>query len=224
MGFTKRIRVVTACLVLAIVAAAVPSLARGTSATESGRTYSGETLFRGIFFGQGPVAREVADLFPGLEQAIASLPDSEKAELAEFRDRIIGHIRAAHPEFFPSFGRQVQSGDHLVIDAALARGGEHLFEAYEREFGTGFLERLGEGESLGRGKGLHLVGVGLVGVIVGVVVVLVVTAETGVLVHFIANVWDVTRCRTCSEFDKTRLSLLREMLVDRIATSLSAAR
>lgn len=223
MLLKKRLRLVIGCLAaLAIVAAAVPSLANNTSSTEATSGYSGETLFRGVFFGQGPVATEVADLFPGLVEAVEALPDAERDRLAELRSRTIGHIRTAHPGFFRTFAQQMQSGDHLVIDSALTRGGKYLFEAYEVEFGPDFVEALARGESVGRGKGLHLVGVGLVGVIVGVVVVIAVTAETILAVHFIADLFSITRCAKCTEVGMKQIRLLREILIDRIATSLNA--
>ncbi|WP_010496580.1 hypothetical protein [Paenibacillus elgii] len=81
--------------------------------------YDGETLYRGIVFGQGPVAQLLPEYFnkQALEQA--SSEDAKKTV-----DFIIQKMKSMNPDYFDEFSKAVYSGNRLAIDRQLAVGGE----------------------------------------------------------------------------------------------------
>lgn len=83
--------------------------------------YSGEELFRGIFFLQGRVAQELNGLQQNLEQieATMSLDENSRISYGEFSDEIINEINEIDPEFFEKFHTQLKSDNYYVIELAL---------------------------------------------------------------------------------------------------------
>jgi SdpC family antimicrobial peptide len=73
-------------------------------------SYDGETLYRGLVFGQGPVAQ----LFPELAQTPTASPEAAAAI-----DRLIKRMSELNPSFFARFAGSVQSGDRVRIRSAL---------------------------------------------------------------------------------------------------------
>lgn len=105
------------------------------------RTYDGETVFEGIFFGVGPVHPLVAE-----GMSTDAIPEAERERLEEqiedagvsmaqweeyreaaktsddaqaTRAALVDWIAEEDPTFFERFGSSMQSGDHFMVDAAL---------------------------------------------------------------------------------------------------------
>lgn len=126
--------------------------------SDSARSYTGEELLVGVFFMDGPVA----ELFPELLDEIqarkggpkneeeeneaqrllaqAPSPDDlspeERAQLDQLEANVIARIRAEDPTFFDRFADDMQSGDHFLVDAALAEAADHMKIAVAAELGV----------------------------------------------------------------------------------------
>ena len=132
----ERLAFVATIALVALVAGitlGAPSAAasRGVGAVRVERqAWDGETLFRGLFFGEGPVAQ----LFPEVWKPIQAKAGYQKdPRVREIEDRIIAYIRQNEPLFFDRFQRAMTSGDHLTIQEGLAEGGRLIQEALEEE-------------------------------------------------------------------------------------------
>jgi SdpC family antimicrobial peptide len=82
------------------------------------RRYDGETLFRGIYFGAGPVARAMPEL--GSPKVNAALKPHQ--------DGLIAFIRDNAPGFFARFAEDAQSGNAARLDRALSSASRLLEE------------------------------------------------------------------------------------------------
>lgn len=89
----------------------------------------GETIFRGIFFGKGPVA----ELFPELWSHSPRLEPDEAAKLAELENRIVERMKSLDPSFFDRFRKAMTSGNHLRIDDGLKEAARLFVKAVHRE-------------------------------------------------------------------------------------------
>ncbi len=95
--------------------------------TNAAARFDGETLYRGLAFGQGPVAA----LFPEL----ATLP-APTAEATAVVDRIVTRIRNIEPSFFARFASAIQKGDRVRIRTALESARTITEQAIQQEFGA----------------------------------------------------------------------------------------
>jgi SdpC family antimicrobial peptide len=86
--------------------------------------YSGQELYTGIFFGQG----RAGGLVPSIASYVDSSGTMDAAKLQRMND-LVARIEAVQPGFFSTFAADVQSGDHLVIEAALRRAAQASGEA-----------------------------------------------------------------------------------------------
>lgn len=92
---------------------------------------TGEQMFRGIFFGEGPVGAMFAEVWEG-RSATDRADNPETARLIrEIQDDAVSHIRTVDPDFFAHFAAQVRSGDHLQTQSALREGATLLGEAVQ---------------------------------------------------------------------------------------------
>ena len=96
-------------------AASASGAARSGSIQAGPVRYDGETILKGLAFGQGPVAR----LFPEL----ASTPPLS-AQAAAAVDMIIAQMRAFDPGFFARFAAATYSGSRVRARAALENANE----------------------------------------------------------------------------------------------------
>jgi len=115
-----RVRKPVAILLLATLnlILAPPLLAHPESGLS--RAYSGETLFRAVFFADGPAAENI----PELQRAKAAyglnqLNEKQRAAARNLEDSLISRFRQADPAFFKRFQREIQSGDHRRVQAML---------------------------------------------------------------------------------------------------------
>ncbi|MFP2960364.1 sporulation delaying protein family toxin [Myxococcus sp. 1LA] len=89
---------------------------------------SGQNLFKGMAFGLGPAAHHFADLWqrPEIKE---KLGDETLAKREEAAEAVIAKMGALDPSFFERFGKDLRSGNHLVIDQLLTDTRELTFAA-----------------------------------------------------------------------------------------------
>lgn len=104
-----------ASLILTLGAAAAHA-ATGPAAAPA-TTHDGESLFRGVYFGEGEIARS-------LHGTTWATPESRAVG-----EQVLDSIRATSPDFLPSFQEAMTSGDRLRISEALEDGKRHLSTA-----------------------------------------------------------------------------------------------
>jgi hypothetical protein len=111
---------------LLLIVLALPVFA----ATAAQKSYDGETLFRGFVFLEGDVAKEIKILNEIRRgSALDSLNSDQINAYNKTKTFIITFIRKYHPEFFDQFKAQIESGNPLIVDAALRHAGELLVES-----------------------------------------------------------------------------------------------
>ncbi|MDJ1473277.1 hypothetical protein QNI19_32795 [Cytophagaceae bacterium DM2B3-1] len=99
-----------------------------SNAEEISRDYSGEELFKGIFFLQGDSASQLESLQPQLAKRkamYATYPEMQKA-YAEFSDEIISQIKKIEPSYFKQFKAQIQTKNLYKIQLALTNGAKMI--------------------------------------------------------------------------------------------------
>jgi SdpC family antimicrobial peptide len=88
------------------------------SAPEETR-FTGEEVFRGLVFAEGPVAQRVPELTAPIRAEQPDWDEEQRAVVAGWRRELVGDMRALDASFFDRFGEAMQSGEHLRIAAAL---------------------------------------------------------------------------------------------------------
>jgi SdpC family antimicrobial peptide len=93
----------------------------------SHHSYDGRTLFRGLFFGSGPVA----DLFPEV-YGRATLKQQVSMKQNDWLDK----IDSADPTFFRRFEENINSHERLLVRQALKNGSDKVVDLLAAESGT----------------------------------------------------------------------------------------
>jgi SdpC family antimicrobial peptide len=122
--FWKRVLAVVVALLVIPMTTGISLQASPTS-----QPYDGETVFRGVLLGDGPVAK----MFPEIWSSPQLAPYLERAEqqtsakeLAAAKQKIVDLVRTQDPTFFNRFGTEMQSGDHIRIQQAITEAGSRL--------------------------------------------------------------------------------------------------
>ncbi|MEP6993995.1 MAG: hypothetical protein ABI968_05685 [Acidobacteriota bacterium] len=103
-------------LMLLVSALVGTPLLCASSDAPSNLPLEGETIFRGLFFGSGPVARMLPEIW-----SLTGLPHPDPdAPLTGDQTALLGRLAADDPSFFDRFGRAMSSGDRLLIQGILA--------------------------------------------------------------------------------------------------------
>lgn len=90
--------------------------------------YTGEQLFQGIYFSDGPVSTAVKVLQENSYKN--KIKDREALQAAKkFQTEIMTRISRKHPGFFKEFGEQIASRNHNKIAAALEKGSDIFYQA-----------------------------------------------------------------------------------------------
>jgi|GEM_PF-2748273 len=98
------------CLTLGAVVLGTASSERAEAATLA---YTGEQMFRGVFFGSGPAAA-------ALEEIWSTKPrGGNDADAARVQTEVLEQIASADPGFFEHFAAEVNSADHERVTRAL---------------------------------------------------------------------------------------------------------
>lgn len=107
---------VATTIILAISLIGMPQRAEAS-------TYTGEQIFRGLIFGEAPVA----GLFPEFWSSDNTLQAlSTQAQIDSWnalKEGVVSTIKAQSPNFMNQFGTRIQSGDPVQVQAALVNAG-----------------------------------------------------------------------------------------------------
>ncbi|WP_103020450.1 hypothetical protein [Salinibacter altiplanensis] len=97
------------------------------------QAYSGKTIFKGLFFAEGPVAKKYPEIWknPSVTQQLSKMTTEQQAEAEELETKILNWIGEERPQFFGEFRQAIQSGDHLQIRKALDRSSTLTLNAIE---------------------------------------------------------------------------------------------
>ncbi|WP_246356685.1 sporulation delaying protein family toxin [Pyxidicoccus fallax] len=98
--------------------------------------YDGETVFRGVLFGLGPVGSALPEIWEEPHAASVLRNPDRSAAAAALADKIVARIQQQDPSFFGRFGADIQSGDHLRVSSALKEAGDVTLAAAAAEQGT----------------------------------------------------------------------------------------
>lgn len=125
---SRGLAVLSAVLMLALIAGPATAADRGTASDASGdaTSYDGRTLFEGLFFGIGPVADE----FPELASAPAQPPQA----LVGAVDQVVSRMERLQPRFFDRFAATMTSGDRPAVERELERAQQLMARAVMIEF------------------------------------------------------------------------------------------
>lgn len=84
--------------------------------------YTGETIFTGLFFGQGPAAKLFPEIWqhPEAVRAVARIPAERQAAMRKLPADVVRTVDKLEPGFFDRFGRVMQSGNRPAIMSELA--------------------------------------------------------------------------------------------------------
>jgi len=104
--------------------------------SSSKNSYDGETLFKGIFFGDGQFADKIPQ-YAELVEMNKSLSTEERAKLNEAEAYVIGEITKQDARFFERFKVQISSGNHVKIRSEILAASslvqKHLLKFYEHD-------------------------------------------------------------------------------------------
>ena len=106
--------------------------------------YSGEDLFKGIFFSKG----EIAEMIPVIKNS-RTFYDVEKytnqtegfEEFEKATNGIVENIKTKNPSYFSNFGRVIKSKNHILIQQSLLEGAELVYSSMVDEFLTDLGEK-----------------------------------------------------------------------------------
>lgn len=103
---------------------------RGLPDLKAGVDFTGEEMFRGVFFSSG----RYADLIPELKEFKLTNFTSDKALLAKSaatENEVVNKISTASPEYFNNFKQALLSRNHVTIQNALIGGKGLVVSAFE---------------------------------------------------------------------------------------------
>jgi len=98
-------------------------------------SFSGEALFRGLFFRDGEVAHLLGDLWGGTPSPEDMLNEKQLREARAYAGRVIDHVHRGSPDFLDQFALTMQSGDHLAIEKIMAVASGELIRGIAEEEG-----------------------------------------------------------------------------------------
>jgi SdpC family antimicrobial peptide len=89
----------------------------GCSSTplEASRAYSGEEVFKGLFFGEGEVGAKFPEIWEGQSLTDRAQTPKKKAQYEQWQANALAKVNAQDPAFLERFGEAMQSGDHVLI-------------------------------------------------------------------------------------------------------------
>lgn len=104
-----------------IVGTARLANASPTSTSAQHTRYSGKILFKGLYFGRGPVAK----LFP---EYYKEFPKANSKAIS-LENSLMRKIGSDDPSFFRTFHREIYSGSRVEVQQALTTGSHKLLNA-----------------------------------------------------------------------------------------------
>lgn len=91
------------------------------------RAFSGEELFKGVFFGIGEVSEKITEFNTNFS-SFTTNPEDLQA-IARVQEEIVASITSKHPEFWASFKRDVESGNVSKVKKSVELGSKYVSEA-----------------------------------------------------------------------------------------------
>jgi len=89
--------------------------------------YDGETLYRGMIFGEGPVAALFPELWEGVDRPTVQSVGSERyGQVRAARSQILSELKKSDPQFLDHFADELQSGSHVRVSRAMDEAGRKL--------------------------------------------------------------------------------------------------
>jgi SdpC family antimicrobial peptide len=110
-------------ILLAMLSFGVFQSCSDTEDTKPLAQYSGEELFRAVFFLQGEATNHLQSLKPNVDQ-MSPAPADEKIKKSNeaFANEIIAKINELDPKYFDNFKQQLESDNYYSIELALTNG------------------------------------------------------------------------------------------------------
>lgn len=119
--------IVMVCGILTPTTASAQTNTTVAASASSRNAHDGEALYRGLFFGEGPVAT----LFPELTTDVVV-----SQQMAAARSRLVSRIGTDDPAFFTRFAKLINSGNPLRVRQGLLDAQQHTRDAMTDEFGS----------------------------------------------------------------------------------------
>lgn len=105
-------------------------------------SYSGRDIFTGLFFAQGPVASLIPEIGNSFNVDNLNLQPYQLIEMQTVQNELLNFIDSENPGFFDSFKSDMTSGDHLIIQDALANAARISMQAAQEYFNIRFSDEL----------------------------------------------------------------------------------
>ncbi|MFK7810325.1 MAG: hypothetical protein AB8F74_21150 [Saprospiraceae bacterium] len=92
------------------------------------QSYTGEELFAGIYFSEGPVVEQIATLKKYSYKNDISNPDIRKSNQA-FQKEVAAIVSKSNPDFFTNLEKEIASGNVNRIQAVLESSSKPVYDA-----------------------------------------------------------------------------------------------
>lgn len=104
--------------------------------------YSGEEIFRGIFFSQGKLPTQIEALKPEHEKSEIAMATNKNVKefKIDFSNEIVKSIKLLDPTFFTQFKKQMESKNYYAIQLALTNGTKMIKAAGYKSKYSGFFK------------------------------------------------------------------------------------
>lgn len=101
-------------------------MSTATASPTATARYNGETLFAGLYFGEGPVAKMFPEIWESTQvaQQVSQAQNSESWN--KTKAEAIAWVRTNDPDFFNRFEQDIQSGNHMRVGQAYKQGAQKL--------------------------------------------------------------------------------------------------
>lgn len=101
---------------------------KSDAAVSLGSRFTGEQIFRGLFFGEGEVAANIPEL-NGLHVSNYITDAKKLADALDFQNRIVNQVKNDHPGYFSELKAAVDGRNHVSVQNALQAGSGYVEEA-----------------------------------------------------------------------------------------------
>jgi hypothetical protein len=110
---------------LAVVVLVIVSFASCTNKDKNTQLYTGEELFRGIFFCEGNIPSQISS-FAIIKGYLDTLNQAKKTEYTNFTNKITSAVKNLSPNYFNNLLEAIKSKDNYAIDESLNTGAKLL--------------------------------------------------------------------------------------------------
>lgn len=118
---------ITIALMVHVTRPGLMSTANTASPAATAR-YDGETLFTGLYFGEGPVAKMFPEIWESPQMARQASQVQNNESWSKTKSQAMEWVRTSDPNFFKRFEQDIQSGDHVRVGLAYEQGSQKLSE------------------------------------------------------------------------------------------------